>query len=166
MIQTVNGSVKEQYATTSPVSVFWSPSARNIRKKAGISTTVGSMRVKSSAKSESVLQREPEARVGVPRRRADHEVQHRHHRRHDQGVQHGRQDLRRLALGVEAHQPEDHPVVVERDLGRDERERPGQEVLLVRDAGDEQPHERADEPERHGADQAVEHEPAAARAPR
>jgi hypothetical protein len=31
---------------TSPVSVFWSPSARNMRKMAGMRTIVGSIRVK------------------------------------------------------------------------------------------------------------------------
>jgi hypothetical protein len=37
------------------VSEFESPSARSIRKKAGTSTTVGSMRVNRSANSDSVL---------------------------------------------------------------------------------------------------------------
>jgi hypothetical protein len=55
MIHTVNGSVNEQYATVSPVSVFWSPIARSMRKKAGMSTTVGSIRVKRRAKSENVF---------------------------------------------------------------------------------------------------------------
>jgi len=41
MIHTVNGSVNQQYATVSPVSVFWSPMARSMRKTAGMSTTVG-----------------------------------------------------------------------------------------------------------------------------
>ena len=55
MIQTVNGRVNEQYASTSPVNVFWRPSALNRRKYAGIKTTVGSIRVNRSAKSENVF---------------------------------------------------------------------------------------------------------------
>src|SRR5881397_1318076 len=35
-------------------SVFWGRSARSMRKNAGTSTTVGSIRVKSSAKSDTV----------------------------------------------------------------------------------------------------------------
>ena len=55
MIQTVNGSVNEQYASTRPVSVFWRPRALKRRKYAGIRTTVGSMRVNKSAKRENVF---------------------------------------------------------------------------------------------------------------
>ena len=55
MIHTVNGSVNEQYATDEPGEGVLEPRARSMRKKAGMSTTVGSIRVKRRAKSETVL---------------------------------------------------------------------------------------------------------------
>ena len=52
-------------------------------------------------------------------------------------------------------QTEDHPVVLGRDLGRDQGERAGEEVPLIRDAGDEEPQERAEDPAGEGQDEPV-----------
>ena len=78
---------------------------------------------------------------------------------YDHAVQKGGEDPRRLHFGVKAHQSEDHPVVLGRDLEGDQGEGAGEEVPLIRDTGDEQPHERAEDPAREQRHQPVQDEP-------